>query len=191
MVADPVSAEEKDVEGAAEAPPFAEQFAAEARSGLNVIEATIFVIGATTAVLAWILGDLTLMWGWMTGWLVGQANVALLRRLLYRVFAGGLGGRLSTVALALKMLVLLAVAFALLSFLPIEPLGFVGGFTATVIGLVAGSMIVAARLPQEPPSGGVDEEAARGEVGSAAPPEEVVLVEDLPESGDKGAPGVS
>lgn len=135
---------------------FAEQYAREARPSLDTMEGAIFLVGAVSSVLVWAYDGGALTWGWVAGWLVGQANVALLRRLIYRVLVGGLGGRLSTAVLAVKMFALLAGVFGVLSAFPLEPLGFAGGFTATVIGLIAGSMIVAARL-----SRAADEAASR------------------------------
>jgi len=124
---------------------FEVQYARDASPGLDRIELMIALAGGVTSVLTVLGWDLALSVGWVAGWLLGQANVALLRRMMVRVLGGNLGSKVGLAMLVLKMLLLMGAVWWLLSALPVSPIGFAGGFTMTIAGLVVGSVIVASR----------------------------------------------
>ena len=124
---------------------FEDQYQEEVSPGLDRMELSIAAFGLVTTLASVAFVDLALSVGWACGWLVGQVNVAFLRRMMFRVIKGGVGGKVGIAALVFKMLALLGVVWALLTWLPASPLGFAGGFTATIAGLVFGSVIVAHR----------------------------------------------
>ena len=112
---------------------------------LDLLEGWMALVGASSTAATMAFWDLELSTGWLVGWLTFQFNIAVVRRLMRVVLAGGTHHRLATVALSLKMLVLLGMIWGALRFLPISPVGFLLGFTTVLTGLVIGSVVWAPR----------------------------------------------
>jgi hypothetical protein len=114
------------------------------RSHLNRTEMFVAGLGAASSALSF-LWSVEVGLGWLSGWAACQLNVAVMRRLMERVFRRGAFSRVSLLLLMAKSMVLLGAIWVLLSSGPADLLGFVGGFTFTLAGLVSGSVIFAPR----------------------------------------------
>jgi hypothetical protein len=102
---------------------------------------TVFATTALTAV-AW---DFSVSLGWFFGALLSFTSVAVLRRLMRKLLAGGVGATFAAVILGAKALFVLAAVFLVLTRLPASPIAFAGGHLAVVAGLVIGSVLMAPR----------------------------------------------
>lgn len=136
---------------------------------LDRVEVLTTLVGLATSTVALAFGWPVAL-GWAGGWVACQLNVGVLRRMMATMIGSGAGRGLATLALVLKMTVLLVGTWLLLTRTPAHPLAFAGGFGVTVAGLVVGSVIcaprLAPRLPEEEPSG--DEESRAQAADSAS-----------------------
>ncbi len=107
----------------------------------RVMVVTVFASTALTAFAA----DLSISLGWFFGALLSFTSVAVLRRLMRKLLAGGVGATFAAVILGGKVLLVLAVMFLVLTRLPASPIAFAGGHLAVVAGLVIGSVLMAPR----------------------------------------------
>ncbi|MEL6177755.1 MAG: ATP synthase subunit I [Myxococcota bacterium] len=112
---------------------------------LDLLEGWMAIVGALATASTMVFWDLELSLGCLVGWWTVQLNIAVVRRLMRAMLAGGTHHRLAAVALGFKMIALLGGVWAALKFLPIAPVGFLLGFTAVLTGLVIGSVVWAPR----------------------------------------------
>ncbi len=129
------------------APGFEAMFAADpgGKALLNKIELSGLLVGLLASVGSVVSMDLHFIAACAVGWLVTQANLFAMRRLMYRVFAGGAGRYVAIGLLMFKMGALLALIWFLLSAFSLPPIGFLVGFSSVLTGLVGGAMIFAPR----------------------------------------------
>lgn len=88
--------------------------------------------------LAW---SLPAAGGWALGWVVLQGGLIAARKIALRVFAERLSNGLLMGLLFVKTSAVMGLVWVMFKMLPIDPLGFFGGFTSAVAGLVLGSVI--------------------------------------------------
>lgn len=143
-----VDVAEVEVEAAVEAaaeppPPFEAQYAQDPMGAAfwRRVDRRLALVGVATLAPVALVWSLPAAGGWALGWAVLQGGLIAARVIALRVFAERLGNGLLMGLLFVKTSLVMGLVWVMFKMLPIDPLGFFGGFTCAVAGLVLGSVI--------------------------------------------------
>ncbi len=129
-------------------PPSFEEALANDPSGaplLDRLERLMALIAVVSTLATGVLVDLEVSLGWATGAFVSAASVVGVRRLMRRLLSNGVGKWSAAMILSVKLVVVLAVVYLVLTQLPASPIAFALGHVVVVSGLVIGSVLFAPR----------------------------------------------
>ena len=118
---------------------------------LDRVELFTAVLGAVSTAVCLIVAQWPTTFGFGTGWLVCQLNVAVLRRAVRLIISSGVGAKAGSLVLLFKQTFLMVGCWMILTRTEASVMAFAVGFGVTVTGLVVGSVICA---PRSSPGGG-------------------------------------